>query len=59
MHKKVSVINSLFIVLLDFFLRDFSLTQLENYIFLIDTIIFVLTLLGTGDPWPHLSSAEG
>jgi len=34
--------------------------QLENYnIFRIDTIIFVLTLLGIGDPWPHLSSAEG
>jgi hypothetical protein len=59
MYKKVSVVNSLFIVLRDFFLRDFALTQLENYIFRIDTIIFVLTLLGIGDPWPHLSSAEG
>ena len=26
--------------------------------FLIDTIIFVLTLFGVGDPWPHFS-AEG
>jgi hypothetical protein len=47
------------LVLNDFFLRDFALTQLENYnIFRIDTIIFVLTLLGIGNPWPHLS-AEG
>jgi hypothetical protein len=72
-NKKVSVVNSVFVsahipflvlaglVLRDFLLRDFALTELENYniFFELTRFCFILTLLGVGDPWPHLSSAEG